>query len=312
MSNFQISVNAVLPVFLLMAAGYLSKRAGIIKEENVGSFNALAFKVFMPALLFKNICSSQLSHAVRPAMLGYAIGMVLLSFALGWLYARFFVPERGKRSVVIQGFFRSNLAIVGLPIASALSGGGDVAPVAVMMALVVPLFNVLAVICLEYYNGEKPGIGRTMFEVLKNPLILGSAAGFVCVLSGIELPEAADSAIGSLAGIASPLMLFLLGAFFRFSNLRKNVGYLVPLCLARLLFLPGLFLALACALGFRDMELIAILAVFAAPAAANTFTMAQQMGGDAELAGQMIVLTSAFCAFTLFMWIYILKSFAFI
>lgn len=308
MSNFAISLNAVLPVYLIMAAGYFSKRLGIIAQKDVGSFNKVAFKIFMPVMLFKKIISSDLQQATKPSMLIFALSIIAFSIVCSILYARFCVKDSLKRGVAIQAIYRSNIAIVGMPVATALSAGGDVGPVAVLMAVSVPIYNVTAVLSLEYYSGKHHSLGQALLEVLKNPLIIGCAAGFAFSLSGLELPESIARAVDSMAAVASPLMIFLLGAFFRFSGIGKNVRELVPLCLLRLIVMPGIALALACMLGFRGMELIALTTLFATPVATSTFTMTQQMGGDAEFAGQIVVLTAVMCSFTLFGWIFILKS----
>lgn len=307
-NHFVVSLNAVLPTFLLLAAGYVSKRAGIIREADIMKFNRVAFRVFMPVMLFKNIYTSDLETAVRPRMLLYALAAVLISYVLIWAGVHAFVKKREKKSTIIQGMFRSNLAIIGVPIAESLMGGGDVSPVAVTMAVVVPLFNVLAVICLEAYSGERLKPGKMLLEVAKNPLIIGSALGLLTLLLKIRLPSACESAVNSAAGIASPLMLFTLGAFFRFDRLRSNAVYHAAVCAVRLILVPAAALLPAIAFGFRGIEMIALFSVFAAPTAANSFTMAEQMGGDAELAGEIVIITSLLCVVTMFGWIFLLKN----
>ncbi|MBR5344170.1 MAG: AEC family transporter [Oscillospiraceae bacterium] len=306
--HFLVSLNAVLPVFFIMAAGYLAKRVGIIQEQDIFKFNRVAFRVFMPVMLFKNIYASDLKTAVRPALLLYAITGVLISYVLIWLAVHASVKNRDKKSVLIQGMFRSNLAIIGVPIAESLTGGGDVSAVAVTMAVIVPIFNVLAVICLEAYSEDKIRPGRMLLEVIKNPLIIGSALGLLVLLLKIRLPAACVSAVNSVAGVASPLMLFTLGAFFRFDRLKSNAVYHAAVCAVRLLVVPAAALLPAMALGFRGIEMVSLFAVFAAPTAANSFTMAQQMGGDGELAGEIVITTSLFCVVTMFGWIFLLKN----
>lgn len=310
--HFVVSLNAVLPVFLIMATGYLAKRAGVIREQDVVKFNRVAFRVFMPVMLFRNIYASDLESAIRPALLLYAVAAVLVFYVLIWIGVHFTMKEREKKSVMIQGMFRSNLAIIGIPIAESLTGGGDVSAVAVTMAVIVPLFNVLAVICLQVYGGDKPRPGQVLLEVLKNPLIIGSALGLLTLLLKIRLPTGCTAAINSLSAVASPLMLFTLGAFFRFDSLKSNAAYLSAACAVRLVLVPAAALIPAMLLGFRGIEMISLFSVFAAPTAANSFPMAEQMGGDAELAGEIVILTSLLCVLTMFVWIFMLKSLGFI
>ena len=147
-----VCLNAVLPTFLLMAAGFASRSLKLLGDRDVLMMNNLAFKVFMPAMLFYNIYSSDISSAVRPRLLAYAAGGVLAAFALSVVYTLLTVRDKSKQSVYIQGIYRSNFVVIGLPLASALMEGQDMAPVAVLMVVVVPMFNALAVICLETFS----------------------------------------------------------------------------------------------------------------------------------------------------------------
>ena len=308
MNDILVCLNAIVPVFLIIAVGYLAKRLGVIREGEVSRMNAVAFRVFMLLMCFYNVYNSDLSTAVRPRLILFSVICVALMYLCSWLYAHFFVRERPCRGVVIQGLYRSNFLILGLPIASGLSGVSDLGAVAILGAIVVPMFNMLAVITLEVYNGTKPKFGKLLIDIAKNPLIVGSVLGLLFLLLGIRLPQMFESGIRDLAKIASPLMLFLLGAFFRFDGFKSHVGYLVAVNVGRLLVFPALVLAAAVMLGFRGVEFVALLALFASPTAVASFTMAQQMGGDAELAGNIVVTTSLFCSFTFFCWSLLFKT----
>lgn len=308
MSIFLVCLNSVLPTFILILAGYLSRCAGIIKSHEVGRINAIAFRTFLPVMLFFNICHSDLSSAVRPRLIGFSLLCVFVIYALCVACVLLFVRDKSKHSVMIQGLYRSNFIIVGLPVVEKLMAGADLSPVAVLMGIIVPIFNVLAVITLETFKGNRVKPGKILLEVLENPLIIGSVLGILFLVLGIRLPAALDDALGKMAGIASPLMLFLLGAFFRFESMAHNWKELVQVCLGRLVFIPGIFLTISYFAGFRGVEFAALLTVFSSSTAVSSFTMAQQMGGDSELAGNIVVATSVCCAFTLYMWCVIFMS----
>ena len=141
-----------------------------------------------------------------------------------------------------------------------------------------------------------------------NPLILGSLTGIVFLLLKLRLPAPVERAVRDLSRVASPLLLVLLGAFFRFSSFRAHWKELLVTCVGRLIVIPGLALAVSALLGFRGVEFVALLVMFGASTAANSFTMAQQMGGDAALAGNIVVWTGALCTFTLFGWSLLFKT----
>ncbi len=308
MNSFVVCLNAILPIFLIIALGFLARHAGIIREGEVPRMNAVAFKVFMPVMCFYNIYTSDLSTAIRPKLLVYAVAAVLLEYFLSWLYARLFVKDPRRRGVMIQGLYRSNYLIIGLPVAASLLGGSELGTVSVLAAVVVPIFNVLAVISLEIYNGEKPDAGRLVLDILKNPLILGIAAGILALLIRLRLPTPLETAVRDVSRVASPLMLFLLGAFFRFGSVRSHLKDLVVVVLGRLVVFPAIFVTAAALLGFRGIEFVALLTVFSSSTAVASFTMAQQMGGDAELAGDIVIWTSMLCSLTLFCWSFLFKS----
>ncbi len=307
-----LCLSAILPLLLVVAIGYAAKRAGLIREQDVPRANKWAFSVFMPLMCFYNIYSSDLSSALRPELIVFTVCAILAVYALSLLYAVRAVKRRESRSSVIQGLFRSNYVILGLPLAAGLSADGDIAVAAVLGAVVVPIFNALAVVTLEVYNGRRPDGKKLLLSILRNPLILGSLAGIFFLAAGLRLPEILEKPVRDLGKAASPLMLFLLGAFFHFKGRGGARSYLTAVCLGRLLLIPALTLGCAAALGFRGIELISLLAVFASPTAVASFTMAEQMGADAELAGSIVVTTSFLSAFTLFGWSFLLKMLNFI
>lgn len=303
-----ISANAVLPMCLVMALGYGTRRLGWIRREEISAINKIAFRIFLPCLLYYNVYCSDLSGSFDPLLMAYAVGGVLLTFglALGYTLLTEKLPER--RSVMIQGMLRSNYVIMGIPVATALLGAGELGTVSILIAVVVPLFNMLAVVVLEVFRGQRPKPLHVLGQIVKNPLVIASALGILTLAAGIRLPHILEQTIQNISAIASPLQLFLLGAFFQFSGLKTYRRELVTVSAAKLIVSPGLFLGLGALLGFRDAAFVSLIGIFASPTAVNSFTMAQQMGGDAELAGDIVVVTSAVSMLTMFLWVFLFKS----
>lgn len=308
MENLMISANAVLPMCLIMALGYGTRRLGWIRREEIFAINKIAFRIFLPCLLYYNVYCSDLSGSFDPLLMAYAVGGVLLTFglSLGYTLLTEKLPER--RGVMIQGMFRSNYVIMGIPVATALLGADQLGTVSILIAVVVPLFNMLSVVVLEVFRGQKPKPLHILGQIAKNPLVIGSALGILTLAAGIRLPHILEQTIQNVSAIASPLQLFLLGAFFQFSGLKTYRRELVTVSAAKLIVSPGLFLGLGALLGFRGVAFVSLIGIFASPTAVNSFTMAQQMGGDAELAGDIVVTTSAVSILTMFLWIFLFKS----
>lgn len=303
-----IAFHAIVPLFLIIAVGYTVKHLGWIGPEEVRRFNKVTFYTFMPVMLFYNIYTSDFSQAVRLPyalfVVGAALGMVAVSFAVTLLAEK--MPER--RGVMIQAAFRSNFVLLGMPIAMELLPGGNLGVTALMIAIVVPLYNIAAVLVLEYFRGGKPKIGKVLLSVAKNPLLIASVLGLLAKAVHLMLPGVLTSFASKMNGAATPVILLLLGASFESRDLSSYKKELLICVGLRLVIFPGAILSLAMALGIRDMEFVTLLALCAAPTAVNSFNMAQQLGGDSQLAGSAVVTSTAFSCVTLFIWITLFKQ----
>ena len=311
MSNFWLCLSAVLPVFIMLVIGYVAKLCHVIKEENVAAFNKVVFNVFFGFMCFNNIYRSDLSSAIRPKTILFCTIAILVTYALSLGYSLLFVKKEDQKGVVTQGLFRSNFNVVGLPIIAGLAGDSAVSSAAIIGGLTVVLFNTLAVITLTIFNGKKLNIGKLLLSIAKNPLIIGSVLGLIFLIFQIKLPVLLEKVVASMAAVTSPMMLVLLGAFFKFGNVKKHLSQLTATVIGRLILIPILVVIPALLLGFRGDDFVTILITFATPAAVASFTMVQQMGGDAELAGDIVVFTSFLSPFTIFIFSFIAKTVGF-
>jgi predicted permease len=256
----------------------------------------------MPALLFESIYSSDFESAVNLRLIAFAVAAVLLMIALSIAFVLLVEKNKNRHSVMIQGLYRSNFALVGIPVAEALMRGGDISVVAVLLAVIVPVYNVAAVLILEGFGGRKVNVRHMLLDVAKNPLIISSALGLLFLGLDIKLPGIVMTVVEDMADAAGPIALFLLGAFFRFETMGKYKREISIVSVGRLVVIPGIFLTLGYLFGFRGAEFAGLIALFASCTAVASFTMAEQMGGDSELAGDIVVTTSVLCSFTLYLW----------
>ncbi len=307
-----ISLEIVLPLFFLMAIGYIIKRTGMMNETSVKQVNSVIFKIFLPLLVFLNIYNTELAESFNSKLLLYAVAGVLIQFVLSLCLVILVEKENSRRGVMLQGMFRSNFVLFGIPISTALFGEQAAGLAAILIAVIIPLYNVLAVISLEIFNGRRPNILKILLGIVTNPLIIGSVVGVLFLLFHIELPTVLYETVSDISGIATPLAFIILGASFNFGDVGKYARELSLVLGCKLVFFPVLFLGIALLLGFRDAPLAVLLTVFGAPIAVSSFTMAQQMGGDHALAGQLVVFSSIFSIVTMFLFIFLLKEMAFL
>lgn len=326
------AVNAVAPVILMILLGYYLKNKGFLSKEFLKVGNKLVFNICLPAMLFVNVYDIAGFSAINWDIVIFCIIVLLLIFGLGMFsaVAATRVPER--RGVIWQCTFRSNFAIIGLSLASALGGDGAVAVAAIVSSFTVPLFNILAVIALSVFveNGSsKPTLGSMLKNIVKNPLIIGVACGLACL--GIrEIQNAVFGEVvfalnkqtlflyktlNNLKAITTPLALMVLGGQFEFSAVKGLMKEIVTGTVWRIVLAPLLGIGGAILLSTHtDLlhcgvnEYPALIAMFGSPVAVSSAVMAGNMGGDEQLATQLVVWTSIFSIFTIFAEVCILMA----
>jgi predicted permease len=259
-------------------------------------------------MIFSDVYQSDFSLAFQPRLVALAVALVSATWAVGAVVCTLVVHDPKRRGTIIQGACRTNYVLFGIPVATSLFGPEHVGVTAILIAFIVPLFNVYSVIALELNRGGHVSVGRILLNIIKNPLIDASLLAFLFVGCSWDIPSVFMTAINDVADVAMPLALIVLGGTFQFSHVGKNRRALVGVTVAKLLLLPAAFVGAGIAAGYTGVELGTLLAMNASPTAVSSFAMADQMGGDGELAAQIIVVTTAASVFTLFLWVFVLAS----
>ncbi len=306
MQNFLISFNVVFPIAVMMALGYLMKKIKLVNEVTVKEMNNVVFRIFLPLMVFKNVYESEIAEVFNLRLIIFASSVTIAVILLLFLIVPIFEKDNPKRGVLIQAIFRSNFVIFGIPVTEALCGVGATGTASVLIAVTIPLFNFAAVITLETFRGGKPNFKKVVKGIITNPLIIASLLGLIATGLGIKFPSVIEKSMSSISSVTTPLALVMLGASINFKTVGNNLSRLVWGLLSRLVILPAAALGLgAYVFGFRGVELAILISLFASPSAVSSFTMAQQMGGDDELAGQLVMFGTVASIFTVFMWIFI-------
>lgn len=306
LENLLFCLNATVPIFLLMVLGYFFKTTGIFTLELTKGINGFVFKVALPVLVYKELATADVKELWDTGFIIFCFLATLGSIIIGFLLSLLF-KERQLRPEFIQSSFRSSAALLGVGIATNLYGSAGMTPLMIIGA--VPLYNVAAVIMLTVGQGEgkitKPLIKKTLLGVVTNPIIIGIILGLIrsMIPIGIILPKTVDS----VSGLATPLGLMALGASF---DINKAISKIVPTVLATFLKLVGftiIWIPIAISLGYTHEKLIAVLIMTGSPTTVSSFVMAKQMGYDGMVSAGIVMLTTVLSAFTLTLWLYILK-----
>lgn len=308
MESLMISINVVFPICFIVMVGYLVQRLNLVPKTAFDGCVKACFQILIPIRLFMSLSTSEVSNAFNPTL----VAVVLASEIGFWLLSMLIIPkiqkDPRKRGAMVQGLFRGNYVLFGIPIAEMIVGPEIVGAAAIVMVLVVPLYTTLAVVALEYFRSGKPDLKRILLSVLKNPLIISSILGIIWMLTGWQLPDLLRKPLNDLAGIGTPLSLFALGGTFRFASVRSNLKPLVQTTVGKLVLLPMLMMGLGLLCGLRGPLMAILLGVAATSVSASSFPLVESMGGDGEFAGQIVVMTTLFCFPTMFLWVFLLSS----
>ena len=308
LESFMVAFNAVAPFLILLGTGFAAVRLKLADRPFMDRLNALNFKVFFPFLMFNNVYSAKPENMPSLKLILTGVLSVSLLVVLLVVTVPLIVKENPRRGVVIQGIFRSNFIIYGIPLTTYVFGAEKSSVCGMMILIMVSLFNVSGVIVLEMFReGGKIRPKQLLAGIVKNPLLQGCVAGLLFYLLQIRLPSFIATPVSSLAGVATTLALVVLGANLKFEELRKNSRTLSAVLLVRLILLPVVMVTFAYLIGLRGVELFLILMIFGTPVATSSYPMAQNMGGDGQLAGQLVFVSTVASLATIFLFIFTLS-----
>ena len=324
MNSFVFALNAVAPIILMAAAGYLLKRIGIMPIPFANAANKLVFRLLLPSMLFLNVYNIESFAGVGLGYVIYAVlalvAVFIVAIPLVMLVTK---PYRLRRSL-LQSTFRSNNALIGIPLAQSLFGAQGVAAASLLSAIIIPMFNILAVISLSLYKqgNEKTSVKKILVGIVKNPLVDAIFCGIFALLFRalfvrtditFRLSDITPlfSVLQSFSSAATPIALLVLGAQFEFSavaSLKKEIIFGVAM---RVAIVPTVVIGIAyiffCDV-FNGAHFATLVAAFATPVAVSSVPMAQEMDSDVTLAGQLVVWTTLLSSVSLFLFAFVLKS----
>ena len=308
LQNFIICVNAVIPSAIYLIIGIILRLSGSVTEEQVRKFTHVVFIALYPFIMFDNLYGKNIADNMDMRLGLYAVGFTLLQFALSWAFVVRIEKDNYERGAMIQALYRSNYVLMGFPIAVNLFGKGNITAVAIIMMLVVPFYNISAVILFETFRGGRADIRQMFRKIMTNPIIDGGIAAFIVMALGIRLPEAVEMTVSSLSDATSPIAMILLGAALNINGFRSDRRRIVICTLGKLVVFPAFGIAGAVLLGITGVQLIAVTLMVAAPVALASYAMASSMGGNGELAGELVVITTVCSCFTIPVFLFILKT----
>lgn len=304
MEVIAISAKAMLPLFVFMGLGYLCRARGILDKSASKQLSNVCFKFFLSTYSAQTIYNANLrdEFELKPVLF-VAVSLVTV-FLIAWFIVTRFEKDKVLIPTLIQGIYKSNYAILGIPLVQSICGSNaNLGIVSVIMVVLVPLNNTLSAFIFEKYTGKATSPMDLVLKVLKNPLILGSLIGIVLNVCKVPIPAwIMSSIISKISALTTPVAMIALGASFEFSTIGKYAKYITWAIIGKLLLIPMILIPLAMAMGIRGPALLAITVFAGAPNAVNSYSTAVALGGDGDLANEIVIMTSLLSIFTLFGW----------
>ncbi|MCH5274969.1 MAG: AEC family transporter [Lachnospiraceae bacterium] len=315
MENLIFSLNATVPVFLLMVLGYMLKLCKMVDEPFVKTLNTFNFRITLPVLLFRDIAVSDFYSVWDTSYVLYCFFVTLFCIAAIWLLAAFFYKNKAHIGEFVQASFRGSAAVLGVAFIQNIYGNAGMAPL--MIIGTVPLYNIAAVVILSFTGPGAGGVSRASLKkslrgIVTNPIIIGIILGMILSVSGLHFPVILGKSLDSVSSLATPLALIGLGAGFEGRKALREIKPTVICTIVKLLIQPLLFLPLAAYMGFRDEKMVAILIMLGAPTTVSCYIMAKNMGHEGTLTSSVVVATTFLSSVTITLWLFILRSFGMI
>lgn len=310
MTNLIQALTIVAPVFLLVLIGYLIKKRGMIDERFNKTASKIVFNITMPALVFQEIATTNYAEVFNLKLVLFTNLAILILFGLIWLTSSFLCKNGRDQGAFIQGSFRSNFAIIGFAMINNAFGQDSLARAAIVLAFIMPLYNILAVVALTVpmHKEKQANIGKVLKDILTNPLILSALAALPFSYFDVSFHPVLITTLGYLAELTLPLALLSIGSSMSFYSIKKDFKLSLIAATIKIIFIPLFAILAAIKLGFNETDLGILFFFFGCPAAVASYIMAEAMGSNAKLAGNIILLSTLGSVFTLAAGLYLMKS----
>jgi len=322
MADFIFSLNATLPIFLIMVLGWFLMRIGLFTKEFNKVADKYVFKVALPVLLFKDIATADIRSDFNLTFVLFCMITTTIMFLAIWGLSYIFIKDKTQVGAFAQASARGSAAVLGIAFINNIYGNSGMAPLMIVSA--VPLYNILSVIILMFSadmgkeaqknkltdnvsNSKGSNIKKACINVVKNPIIIGIFLGLPFSIFGISIPPIPLKAVTSIAQTATPIALLVVGAGFEGAKAIKKIKLTAVATFIKLVLLPLIFFPFAIAFGFRGSELVAILIMLGSPTTVTCYIMAKNMGNDEVLSSSIVVMATLLSSVTLTGWIFVLK-----
>jgi len=311
MENLLFSLNATVPIFLVMVIGYFLYMFKIVDKSFITTLNSFNYKITLPVLLFQDIAFSDFSSVWDFKYVAFCFMVTLLCITVIWIFSALIIKDKSIIGEFVQASYRGSAAVLGIAFIQNIYGSSSIAPL--MIIGTVPLYNAAAVVILSFTAPDEKGLSKatvwkTIKGIITNPIIIGILLGIFVSVCGIEFPTIVDKTIQQIAVLTTPLALIGLGAGFEGKKALAKIKPTLITSFIKLILQPAIFLPIAISLGFTEEKLVALLIMLGAPTTVSCYIMAKNTGHEGVLTSSAVVATTFLSSITFTFWLYILKA----
>ena len=299
-------ISTIIPIFIIIFLGVFARHKGFLSQDFLHQANRLVYHIAIPAMIFSAIAKSSLKTQFHPGVILITLAAVCLIVPVAWFAARTAGIAPSSKGSFIHSAFHGNLGYIGLAVAFYYLGHEGLVKAAIIAGFVMILQNVLAVAVLGFYNrdaGNGTGLAASLGAAMTNPVILSALGGIFYSLSGLPMPVILDRSLTILKGMALPLALLVIGASLSFEKIRLVFATVAMTSVLKLLVMPAIGFVLFKLFGIPASDFIPGLIILAAPSATLVYIMAEQTGGDPDIAVAAISVSTLVSGLTYGIWL---------
>lgn len=307
MEILYVALKTTFPLLFTMAIGYVAKTRGILGKSEVSAINKLVYWILLPILLFNSVYQPDLYTLQNIKVLLFSVVATGLVITMSFLLVPIYIKDNAKIGVVIQALIRGNVLYFGIPVISTLLGDSKIGLVSIVLVALVPIYNIFGVIALDKHASADSDLKSLVKQLARNPLIIAVILGILGVTFGVKLPELIMHPLINVSKAATPTALILLGAAVELTFTKESFQIVFSTVTLKLVIIPLIVVAIAIMLDFSSDEVVTIFAIFAAPTAVASYSLAREMNGDYDLAGQIVFLSTVGSVISIFIGTVILQ-----
>lgn len=304
----------VAPIFFLILIGSALQKTSLVNDTFVRQSSNFVFNISLPALIFVKLSNVSIEETFDEKLIITSMIFAFIIFLISWGVSTFLTKTPEDQGSFIQGSFRSNFAIVGLAIILGMFGEESLGKAALLLAFIMPLYNVLAVIALTvpFHKESNIKFNKMIKDILTNPLIVAAIVSIFFSIFEIKIWSPIEKTMNYLGIIALPLALVGIGATLKMDRIIKASTLAFTSSFLKIVLFPAVAVFVGLAVGFSGTDFGIFFVLFATPTAIASFVMAEAMHCNSKLAGDIIAISTVLSIFTITIGLVVLKYFGYI